>query len=1005
MIKEPPQNAVETVEELSGLNVVQDVCHGQRSGVEENIKTGITNDLLESLGWDRRTQMDFEHNVGPKSADIALIKNRDSNVIVETKSLEKRLEKHKSQGLEYARRQGILWVVMTNGLRTQLYKSTVPQVSDKDNEPIFESSLQELPEKFSRLYQLIGEPNIDQIEEQTSDDIEYLKKKISEKEFLDQLLESKRELYYDLRNEFDKRYGPDDEFTNHIDEWVETQDYDDSWDWRTRFRKDNAFADYIQQIVSDTSLKSTKTALAGSGGKYRQDEEYKQAVNRVLRDHSIPVDWKDKLCNQGAYSFVNRVIFLRMYEDRVEGAKRKLDENWLNLVDNEDSEGTIRLLNHAFSDIRDEFSGIYDKPLFDDLHLDQLNWDSGIVYDIVERTQEHDFSSVDADILGEVYQNHIPKEVRKALGQFYTSPSIVRYMIDRVNPHIDSQSKVIDPACGSGTFLTELYNELKDDLVKEGWGEGAAHQHLLSKVLFGVDIDNFATQLTTMNLLLRDMNHPENTDNIITGNSVAPLTENLGALTANQSPAKQLKGESDEGDDDDPGVEQSMYGLLKDATGDNGEGFQVVIGNPPYFHAPKNDRMALDGTKYERAIELEYEDVVSGKANIASFFIKRGLEILDPEDGVLGLVLPKPLLYAHGYRDLRKYIRDNCRIKEVTDLGKAWDEVGYEQCIMFLEPEENEEERHDNTVRVVSGIRDADYLEYGEFTEHYIEQKKFYDYDAFPIYLTTALTPEIEEVWQKMRDESLLFKDINADVFRGLGIQGEDKHLADSKQDPDWTPMLRGRNLGGDKDSTGQSWYIDLEDVDWVNTSSQDLTGKTERLEKDKIICKRLVSSDVKIDATYDDSASTEEIPYYNYDTITNIVIDDARFIDLYILGVLTSKPITTYLRDLVFARATLTMDLDEPYLSPLPIPDIPKETGNGSVSQEDIANTVQTLLDTKQELEQREYTIESASGDYLDIQNKFNEARRRLNQQVGNAFDLTEKELRTLESVYEGQV
>jgi predicted type IV restriction endonuclease len=152
---DPPEESMDIITELSQLNVVQDVCHGQRKGVEENIKTGVTNDMLEALGWDRRSQMDFEHNVGPKSADISLIKNGDSKVIIETKSLEKKIEDHKSQGLEYARKKGIVWTVMTNGLKTQLYKSNIEGVPDSQNEPVFESTLRELPEKFIRLYHLI----------------------------------------------------------------------------------------------------------------------------------------------------------------------------------------------------------------------------------------------------------------------------------------------------------------------------------------------------------------------------------------------------------------------------------------------------------------------------------------------------------------------------------------------------------------------------------------------------------------------------------------------------------------------------------------------------------------------------------------------------------------------------------------------------------------------------------------------------------------------------------
>lgn len=995
----PPESSVETINELAELNVVRDVCHGQRKGVEENIKTGITNDMLEALGWNRRTQMDFEHNVGSKSADIALIKDGTTKVIVETKSLEKKLEDYKSQGLEYARKEGIVWTVMTNGLKTQLYKSSIEGVPDSQNEPIFESTLQELPEKFTRLYTLIGEDNIDKIEEETSETVEYIRKKISEKEFLDQLLESKQELYYSLREEFDNKYGSDEAFTESVDEWVENNEFNTDWDWKRRFRSDSTFARYIQKIVADEGLKTTKTALTGSSGKYRKDDEYRNKVNRVLRNHGIPLDWKDKLCNQGAYSFVNRVLFLRMYEDRVEGASQRLNENWLGMLEESvDSDEVVDLLNLAFRQISDEFAGMYERPLFDGIYIDEIEWDLDVVYDIVDRTQSHDFSSVDSDILGEVYQNHIPKEVRKALGQFYTNPNIIRYMINRVDSHLTETSKVIDPACGSGSFLIELYTHLKEKMVAEGWGETAAHQHILSEVLYGVDIDHFATELTTMNLLIRDLDNPENADNIVTGNSVTPLSSNLGALYTTESPAERVK------ESGDVESEHSMFSLLRQSVSRNStQGFDVVIGNPPYFNVAKGNTMPLAGTTYKRAIELEYDDVTDGRANIASLFIKRGLDLLKPNQGVLTLVLPKPMLYASGYRKLREYILSNCKVVEITDIGKAWAEVGYEQCIMFLEPEQSEAKRKENKVRVVSNLRDVDYLEYGEYTEHYIDQSKFYEYDFFPIYLSTVTHPDIEDVWETMWDNSLGFDQLHTDVFRGLGIQGA-KYISDTKEGVNHTPILRGRHLGGDTDETGESWYVDVDDVEYVNTDHDDLAGKnkTTRLRKDKIICKRLVSSDVKIDATYDSSASDESIPYYNYDTIANIVVEDERIEDLYLLGVLTSNAITTYLRDLVFARAKLTMDLDEPYLSPLPIPDIPKTTDDESVSQQDIVDVVSTLIETKTEMERRGYSLDSATDGYLEQHSAFNTARRRLQQLVYEAYGLDADQIETLTEVHQ---
>lgn len=990
-----PAETREKVVELSELNVVEGVCNGRRRGVEENIKTGITIDLLSALGWDRRTQMDFEHNVGPKSADIALLKDGTPEVIVETKSLEKKLEDYKSQGLEYARKEGIVWTVMTNGLKTQLYKSTIPGVPDEKNEPIFESTLQELPQKFDRLYFLIGEEHIDDLQQKTEDTVQYIRKKISEEEFLAQLLDSKQELYLDLRDQFDDRYGRDEAFTEHIDAWVDSEEFDAEWTWHKRFRNDDAFAEYIQTIVEDAGLESTKTALNRN---YRSDASYRTQVDEALRDEGIPVDWKDKLCNQGAYSFVNRIIFLRMYEDRVATATRTLDDHWLALVRRADSsDQVVQLLNMAFDGIRGKFKGMYQRPLFDDIWLEQLDWNQGIVCDIVERTQDHDFSSVDRDVLGEVYQNHIPKEVRKALGQFYTSPAIVRYMIGRVSHRLDEESKIIDPACGSGTFLIEAYRVLRALLVDSGWDEEAAHEQILSNLLYGVDIDSFATQLTTMNLLLRDLDHPQNARNIVNGNALTPL--NLGALHTQPSPNDVVRGEEgDDASDEEP--MQNIWGILKDALSDNEDGgFDLVIGNPPYNIISRGDTMSQFAGTYDEAVESEYSEVVDGRINIATLFIKRGLDLLD-DNGVLAFVLPKAMVYADGYKKLRHYICDNCRIIEITDIGRAWDEVGYEQVLMFLSPEDDRDARRENEIRIVSGIRSVEFLEYGEYTEHYLSQERFEEFDPFPIYLSNPGFPEMEGVWMKMWENSIPFSDIDADVFRGFVKHTISSCIDDAKKGTNWTPILRDGDIGGDKPETGESWYIDMDGVQYVDIDCDKLTEKQQRFYHDRIVCKGVVSSDVKIDAAYDESASRNELPNYTFDNVTNIAVDDDRISELFLLGVLTSDLVATYIHELVYARATITMRLDSPYLAQIPIPNVPKTSDDGTLSQDDVAEVVETLISTKRELENREYDLEAAAGDYLEIQSDFNEARRLLQEYVFDAYGLTPEQRDTVEEL-----
>ncbi|WP_339096565.1 N-6 DNA methylase [Deinococcus sp. VB142] len=73
-----------------------------------------------------------------------------------------------------------------------------------------------------------------------------------------------------------------------------------------------------------------------------------------------------------------------------------------------------------------------------------------------------DFSALEGDLLGELYQRYFDPETRKALGEFYTPPAVVDFMLDEAEYHGERDKKLLDPATGSGTFIvTALRRYLK----------------------------------------------------------------------------------------------------------------------------------------------------------------------------------------------------------------------------------------------------------------------------------------------------------------------------------------------------------------------------------------------------------------------------------------------------------------------------------------------------------------------------------------------------------------
>ena len=118
-----------------------------------------------------------------------------------------------------------------------------------------------------------------------------------------------------------------------------------------------------------------------------------------------------------------------------------------------------------------------------------------------------DLSKIAGDPLGDLYQRYFDKETRKALGEFYTPKEVVKYIIDAVNydKEFIVDKRLLDPACGSGTFLVEAlkrYLKESESMAKEkGWA------HVLKELcnkfhIVGFDIHPFACIMSQIHFTL-----------------------------------------------------------------------------------------------------------------------------------------------------------------------------------------------------------------------------------------------------------------------------------------------------------------------------------------------------------------------------------------------------------------------------------------------------------------------------------------------------------------------
>jgi adenine-specific DNA-methyltransferase len=684
--------------------------------VEENVKIKLTLPLLQLLGYDVQKDMDFEHHVRNKRADIALMFEGKPKLIVETKDLDEDLDNHVDRALDYAFTKGVDWVILTNGIEIRLYKSFITGVPPLDRK-IFSTQLEDLPQTFPSLEARISKENL-KTATRIIKDAEEVRENVTANVLIKDLAECKQRLFLDLSGQFKIRYKDDQNFKEIIDAW----------------------ADRVNMSLDDPKL-------------------------------------IDKLCTEGAYTLINRLLFLRICEDRGH-IKAKFNKDslkkWRAMV-----EKPSQMLRLAFTEIKDKFEGLYGAPLFDDIRFEDVKWNEQTVNFILDTLGEHDFSQITKDILGRAYEQHITKRERKELGQFYTPDFVIDYILDRVD--VSPDKKILDPACGSGGFLMKAYDRLRETYRKETWAEENIHSEILSKNLYGIDINPFATQLTVMNLFLKDLDHPTSHVNIAEGDSLERLENSFDFdYFEKESPLNKVTNS-------DKRFSHGM--ILKQMP------FDIVVGNPPYISF--GVRGSRDRAKKKRAwldlLREKYPNSAEYKISIYAIFLQRAIELLKP-GAKLGFIIPDSFLLGRYFSKLRRYILNNCAIEEVVLFMKDFWKYGIvgRPVIIILRKETDEKKRKSNelTAKLYATKDDINQDRFKSFSypQSYLEKTS---YNRFRLFFDKASKGFVT----KIEKSSVALGEIIQFSSGLIGKEKKAKIISPKKHSDKW---LRGLVNGGE---------------------------------------------------------------------------------------------------------------------------------------------------------------------------------------------------------------
>jgi len=430
------------------------------------------------------------------------------------------------------------------------------------------------------------------------------------------------------------------------------------------------------------------------------------ARNIALRNKALT----ESELNYSVQQTIDRIVFLRICEDR--GIEPYGQLQGLLARD-----GVYARLLALFKRADDRYnSGLFHfraeagRREIPDTLTTSIEIDDDVVKGVLRRLyypdSPYEFSVLPADILGQVYEQFLGQvirltaghraviedkpEVRRAGGVYYTPTHVVRHIVaqtmggfltDRSIRSV-AQLRILDPACGSGSFLLEAYQHLLDWHLAHYSKEPAKNKtrirqlapdtyaltpkerkRILLNSIYGVDVDPQAVEVTKLSLLLK----------VLEGESDASLAEQLAMFRERALPdlADNIKcGNSLISSDyfsgellDDISREEvnafdwpSEFPQIM-ASG----GFDVVIGNPPYDVVEKQRGAAswphAALLRYVRTTD-SYADALGGKLNLFRFFVVRSLTLTRP-GGTYGMILPLALLADFSVARTRRHVLTN----------------------------------------------------------------------------------------------------------------------------------------------------------------------------------------------------------------------------------------------------------------------------------------------------------------------------------------------------------
>jgi len=390
---------------------------------------------------------------------------------------------------------------------------------------------------------------------------------------------------------------------------------------------------------------------------------------RVLFDcHSIMRDHNGLHADQ-ALDEMCKLLYTKIYDEISTPLEKEFQfQTWI-YSNTEELGSSIRFLYEEAieKDLAEMDSRIKGYSSSRGVFKDKILLNDSVLEMIVEKLQKFSLIDTDVDVRGQAFETFLKGKVRQAMGQYFTPEPLIRLMIGILNPN--EKDLIIDPACGSGRFLTKSLKFVRESVIIPKFGENSEmDKDFREKRLHGIEISPMLCRLAMTDMFMYGDGH-----------SNIRCTDGLG--------------------------DWAIYADIKPMS------FSICVTNPP-FGSKIKDKNVLQ--RFNLGKGKNRKTIRKGQKKEA-LFLERCLEFLQP-GGKLAIILPEGILENTSDSYIRNWYRNVAKIIAIISLPEyTFIPFGanVETSILFLRKWKKDENKLADYQVFMAKISDITYLSDG----------------------------------------------------------------------------------------------------------------------------------------------------------------------------------------------------------------------------------------------------------------------------------------------------